>query len=154
LAGILALSATTYVTQLGFYSDDWYFLSLFESVAAQGRSVVAAAAAEFEVRAVQGAYAGFLFQLFGRNALGYHLVNTAVTGIAVGLLYLLLLRIHVGRRRAFACALLFLVLPQLSTVRVWYSGFQVPLSLALALCSMHALLFLPRPASGGGSLLR
>jgi hypothetical protein len=59
---------------------------------------------------------------------------------AVVLLYLLLLRLRFSRAEALGVSLLFLLLPQLSTIRVWYSTAQVPLCMALALASMHAQL--------------
>jgi hypothetical protein len=149
LAVIVLLSAVPYVGSLGFYSDDWALLSGFEAVAATGGSAIAHGFQAFDARPVHGAYLAMLFELFGREPLGYHLVNTAVIAACAPLLYLLLRRLGVSGAAAFASALLFVLLPQLSTVRVWYAAFQVPLSMAAALLSMHAQLSFARSARVG-----
>lgn len=133
---ITVVSAVPYITKLGFYSDDWWLLETFSS----GRTSLGEVLADFTVRPLQGIYAATLFRFFGLHPLGYHLVNTAMIAVAVVLLYLLLLRLRFSRTEALGVSLLFLVLPQLSTIRVWYSTAQVPLCMALALASMHAQL--------------
>lgn len=134
LALVTFVSAAPYITKLGFYSDDWWLLETFSS----SRTSLGAVLEDFSVRPLQGIYAAALFRVFGLAPLGYHLVNTAMIALAVVLLYLLLLRLRFSRSEALGVSLLFLVLPQLSTIRVWYSTVQVPLSMALALLSMHA----------------
>lgn len=132
-------SALPYLAHIGFYSDDWRLLADFQSADAQG-SPAGLVAQNFAARPVQGVYLALLFKLFGLQPLGYHCVNAAVIAASLCLFYLLLLRLHVGRAQALAAALLFLVLPQLSTVRVWYAAFQIPLSLGLMLASLHCQL--------------
>ncbi len=134
LALVTFVSAAPYITKLGFYSDDWWLLETFSS----SRTSLGAVLEDFSVRPLQGIYAAALFRVFGLAPLGYHLVNTAMIALAVVLLYLLLLRLRFSRSEALGVSLLFLMLPQLSTIRVWYSTVQVPLSMALALLSMHA----------------
>jgi hypothetical protein len=131
LAAIALLSVIPYVTGLGFYSDDWGLLPIFQSGAVHALS-------GFQARPVQGLYLLLLFKLFGLEPLGYHVVNALVIAASGPLLYLLLLRIGIRRPEAFSSALLFLLLPQLSTVRVWYAAFQIPMALLLMLLSMHA----------------
>jgi hypothetical protein len=137
-----------YLPRLGFYSDDWGLLAGFN--AKQGQSL-ASLVGGFAGRPVQGVYLALLFKFFGLNSLGYHVVNAAVIAASACLLYLLLLRLRFGRVFSFATILLFLMLPQLSTVRVWYAAFQIPLSLALMLVSMHCQLSFAR--SGGRAWL-
>jgi hypothetical protein len=144
LVVIVALSAFPYVGQLGFYSDDWSLLAAFEAAARSGQSVIAATLPDYGVRPVQGIYLALLYEAFGFRPLGYHLVNTAVIAASVALLYLLLVRLRLTRAEAFASALLFALMPQLSTVRVWFAAFQIPLSMLLALAAMHALLSFER----------
>ena len=136
LALVTFISALPYVTRLGFYSDDWGLLALFEAAQRQGQ-LSGFIAKHFIGRPVQGLYLGALFSAFGPDPLGYHPVNTVVIAGTIALFYSLLMRLRLGRAGSFAAALLFALLPQLSTVRVWYSAFQIPLSLALALGSMH-----------------
>jgi hypothetical protein len=133
---ITVVSAAPYITSLGFYSDDWALLETFD----RGRTSFGAVVQDFAVRPLQGIYAATLFRLFGFHPLGYHLVNTAMIALAVALFHLLLLRLRFSRSEALSAALLFIVLPQLSTIRVWFSTVQVALSMALALSSMHAQL--------------
>lgn len=140
LAAISLISAAPYLPKLGFYSDDWSLLASFHAAAQHGQSLIGPALSVFDARPVQGLYEALLFALFGFDPLPYHLVNTVVIATSVSLLYLLLLRLRFDRAESFAISLVFLMLPQLSTVRVWYAAFQVPLSLALTLMSMHAQL--------------
>ena len=131
---ITALSAAPYITKITFYSDDWTILAAFR----EGRTGLGPILADFPARPVQGAYLAFLFDLFGLAPLGYHLVNTAVIAASVVLFYILLIRLGLNRAEAFASSVILIVLPQLSTVRVWMAAAQVPLSMLAALCSMHA----------------
>jgi hypothetical protein len=144
---ITVLSALPYVPHLGFYSDDWGLLSDFS--AERSASVAAIVRGGFAARPVQGLYLVSLFKLFGVDPLGYHIVNTAVLAVSASLLFLLLLRLNLGRALSFATTLLFLMLPQLSTVRVWYSAFQIPLGMALMLISMHCQLSYARVGGAG-----
>jgi hypothetical protein len=143
LAGITVASALPYLPRLGFYSDDWGLLVTFQSAARHG-ALAASVIHDFAARPVQGFYLALLFELFGLHPMGYHIVNTAVLVAAACLFYLLLLRLRTGRTEAMAASVLFLMLPQLSTVRVWYSAYQITLSLALMLASMHAQLSFSR----------
>ena len=136
LALVTILSAAPYITKLGFYSDDWALLETFAS----GRTSLGEVVEDFAVRPLQGIYAATLFRLLGLEPLGYHLVNTAMIAVAVALLYVLLLRLRFSRSEALSASFLFLVLPQLSTIRVWFSTVQVALSMVLALASIHAQL--------------
>jgi hypothetical protein len=137
LAAITVASSLPYLRQLGFYSDDWGLLADFS---ADRSGFLALAVNNFPGRPVQGLYLVTLFRFFGLDPLGYHVVNTAVLAASAALLYLLLQRLRLGRAESFATTLLFVMLPQLSTVRVWYAAFQIPLSLALMLLSIHCQL--------------
>lgn len=155
LLAITFLSAAPYLSRLGFYSDDWDILAKLQHAHAQGRWPIAEILQISPARPLHGLYAALLFGAFGRDPLGYHLVNTAVLAASVVLFYLLLVRLRVGRGEALAAALVFVVLPQLSTIRVWFAAFQVTLSLALMLVSLHCQLFFARsgkPASGAAAL--
>lgn len=136
---VTLVSALPYVSHLGFYSDDWGLLAGFStpgphSIEGDG----------FPGRPIQGIYLTLLFRAFGLDPLGYHLVNTAVLAVSAALLCSLLARLRVGRAQSFATTILFVMLPQLSTVRVWYAAFQVPLSMMLMLVCMHCQLSFSR----------
>lgn len=134
IALISGLSAEPYLPRLGFYSDDWDLLAGFS---VQRGSLAQVIAAAFPARPVQGFYLDLLFRCFGLAPLGYHIVNAMILATGAVLLYLLLLRLRLGHSQSFATAALFIMLPQLSTVRVWYAAFQIPLSMVLMLISLH-----------------
>jgi hypothetical protein len=149
LALIAVATALPYVGRLGFYSDDWYILATFHAEALRHDFGVYAILRDFAARPVQGFYLALLYRLFGFHPLGYHLVNTAVIAAAMPLFYWLLVRLTVDRASAFAATVIFIVLPQLSTIRVWYAAFQIPLSMLAAWTSMHCLLSLARSGKPG-----
>lgn len=146
-AAITLISAVPYLWHLGFYSDDWELLAGFSGKAAQ--SFAALVTDNFPARPIQGVYLALLFRAFGLNPLGYHIVNAVVLAASAALLCLFLVRLCLGRAQSFAATLLFVMLPQLSTVRVWYAAFQVPLSMALMLISMHCQLSFARSGKIG-----
>ena len=153
---IACLSAAPYVTRLGLYSDDWMVLSAFHFDSLAGKFGVESVLRDFSARPLQGFYLAGLYKIFGLDPLGYHLVNSAVIAACMPLFYSLLLRLDLDRRTALAAAIIFITLPQLSTMRVWYAAFQIPLSLLLALLSLHAQLGFARTgrlALGTGALL-
>lgn len=140
LFAVTILSAAPYIGSLGLYSDDWAVLGGFEAAAAAGQFGLGAIFDGFAARPLQGLYLAGLYLAFGFQPLGYHLVNLVVLAASFPLLYLLLLRLGTGRRDALAASVIFLVLPQLSTVRVWISASQIPLAMMLALVSLNAQL--------------
>lgn len=142
VAAITFISSVPYLSHLGFYSDDW---ALLAGLSTRDASVFSALVSNvLPARPIHDIYAALLFRAFGLNPLGYHIVNTAVLAASSALLCLLLARLRLGRAHSFAATLLFVMLPQLSTVRVWYAAFQVPLSMALMLISMHCQLSFAR----------
>lgn len=141
---ITCLSAAPYVTRLGFYSDDWFEISSFHFDSLAGKFGIASVLPGFSARPLQGLYLALLFRIFGLEPLGYHLVNSAVIAACMPLLYWLLVRLDIDRRTAFAATVILIALPQLSTMRVWYVAFQIPLSLLLMLISMHCQLSFAR----------
>jgi hypothetical protein len=152
LALITLVTALPYVTKLGFYSDDWYVLWSFHSDALQHRFGILSALHYDEARPVQGLYLALLYGVFGFHPLGYHLTNTAVIAAAMPLFYWLLVRMRVDRASAFAAAAVLVVLPQLSTVRVWYVTFQIPLSMVAALACLHCQLSFARTGRLGWAI--
>jgi hypothetical protein len=152
LVAIVLLSASTYVTRLGFYSDDWAYLgtlnssddkSLFGLLASQWN-----VHAELRMRPSQILYQGTLFSLFGLHPLGYHIANLLVFTFAIVLLFATLTEMGVARLHAVSVALVFALLPNYSTDRFWLAAFGYFLMLALFLLSFYADL---RGVRSGGS---
>lgn len=136
---ITFLSAAPYIGRLEFYSDDWGFLAGFHFAELDGRFGLRSVLdnPSFRPRPLQGLYLAGLYKLFGLHPFGHHIVNIVVLAGSMPIFYWLLLRLRVGRASAFIATLILIVLPQLSTVRVWYSAFQIPLSMLFALGSLH-----------------
>jgi len=140
IALCVVLLAAPFLGSLGFYSDDWWILHQFKNAFEQGRFGLQTIINGFEGRPLQGAYLAGLFWAFRFDPLGYHLVNAAVRAVAAVCLYRLFRRMRIETAIALAAVAIFVVLPQCSTGRVWYSTFQIPLSLLFALLSLHAQL--------------
>jgi hypothetical protein len=142
IGAVVLASAGFYVGYLGFYSDDLAFL---EGMVLGGadRSFPALLqnalwANSIWTRPVQALYATGLYQVFGLDPLGYHLVNTAVIAAGVTFFYLALREFGSARPVAFAVALLYGLLPHYSTDRYFYMVFQAPLSMTTYFLSLYA----------------
>lgn len=140
LGALVVLSALPYVARLGFYSDDWAFLS--DMARSADRSLGGVFRALYHgnllMRPGQTAELALLYRLFGLNPLPYHVVNAAVLLSAVWLFYLVLRELRLPRALALAVPAVYATLPHFSTDRFWVAAFQAPLSIALYLLSLHA----------------
>jgi hypothetical protein len=141
---ITLVTVVPYVARLGFYSDDWYVLWTFHADTIQHNFGIHSALRDRYDRPLQGLYLALLYTLFGFHPFGYHLVNAAVIAAALGLFYWLLVRMKVDRPMAIGATIVLVTLPQLSTVRVWYLTFQIPLSMLAAWVSLHCQLSFAR----------
>jgi len=152
LALLAALSVAPYVYRLGFYSDDWGFLSMLLNSHDQSFSGLLAIQYpndNLRMRPTQMIYQAALFTAFGIRPLGYHAVNAFVLAAAVILLYLILREIGMPLTVARAVSAVYLVLPNYSTDRFWFAAFGYTLTAALFLLSTYALL----RASRGGAFV-
>ncbi len=138
---ILLLSFILYIRGLGFYSDDWEFLSTFSHSGAESLSeLFRALYADENVRQrpLQALHLAWMYQLFGTNPLGYHLVNSAVFVVAVLLFYISLRELRLPRLVVLTVPLVYGLLPHYSTDRFWVAAFQANLSMALYFASLYA----------------
>jgi hypothetical protein len=76
----------------------------------------------FAVRPAHGLYSGLMIWAFGDNPLPYHLAAAAALAGSVVLFWVVLRQLRLAPALAFAAAALFAVLPQLSTIRVWFAA--------------------------------
>lgn len=131
LACLVAISAIPYLKHLGFYSDDWDFLAQFRQYNHHGLFgfIVNIADSTFAPRPLHGLYTAVLVSSFGLDPLPYHVVNVVIATASVVLLWLVLASTAVTRPFAFATAALYGLLPQLSTVRIWFASNCATLSL-------------------------
>ena len=144
LFGLITFSALPYLFRLGFYADDWFYLSVLTQSSGLGLGAsfraLSLADPNLIMRPVQLAYFVLSFKAFGLYALPYHLVNTVVLGFASVLLYIMLTELRTGRGVAFAIAVVFGLLPHYSTDRIWMSSQQATLCMAFAFLGIYGLL--------------
>jgi len=124
-AAALALGVP-YALGAGFDYDDW--------------SVVAhyylGAAGRVSFRPAFGLWATPMVWAFGTNAHLYYLASQVVFALASVLLYVALRRLELGRGLALAATLLFVVSPLADGMRLWWTGTENLIALALVLGSI------------------
>jgi hypothetical protein len=141
LTVLATLSVVPYVFRLGFYSDDWGFLSMLLNSPDQSLSGLIATQYSndnLRMRPTQMVYQAVLFKAYGLRPLGYQLVNAAVLASVVLLLYSILREIGIPRTVARAVSTVYLLLPNYSTDRFWFAAFGYTLTAALFLLSTYA----------------
>jgi hypothetical protein len=151
VASIIAVSAALYVRRLGFASDDWAFLGSLTThgdLSAPGRSTEFDFAEHMRTRPVQVVYQNLLYDAFGPNPLGYHVVNTLVLAAMGALGYLVLRELGLSRLPAVAIAVTYGLLPHYSTDRFWWAAFGYGLAMALAFASLYSDLRALRSSGG------
>lgn len=140
VAGIALLSSALYLPSLGFYSDDWSVLGY--ASASEDQSYGGVYRAIFgplvQMRPVQFLYLAALYQAFGADPLGYHVVNALVLAAGAMLFYLVLRRVGAARVLALAVPLVYALLPHYSTNKLWMAAFQIGLSMTLYFLSLYA----------------
>ena len=138
----VAFSLALYVFRLGFYSDDWIFLSLLRGSADQSLAGLWAALYDGDVvirqRPVQMLYLVLAYRLFGLSSPGYHLINSAVLAGSGLLLYLSMRAMRCARFLAVAVALVYVLLPHYSTDRFWVAAHQATISMLFYFLSLYA----------------
>lgn len=142
LTTLVLTSLAMYVSKLGFYSDDWAFLSKFYLADDQSVSGLyhAVRTPLTTMRPVQLYYLALLYSAFGLNPLGYHLVNAVVLSTGVILFYLTLRELHIPRLFTTSIPLLYALLPHYTTDRFWVAAFQAHLSMALYFAGTYFVL--------------
>jgi hypothetical protein len=140
LGVVVLLSLILYIHGLGFYSDDWYFLSRFSL--SEDRSLGGLFQSAYypwgRMRPVQILYLVGLYWLFDLHPFGYHLVNAAIFLSGIVLFYLVLRELEQGRVFALAVAAVYSLLPCYSEDRFWVASFQVNLSMTLYFLSLYS----------------
>jgi hypothetical protein len=141
VGGVVVLSFVLYVGRLGFYSDDWAFLgslSIYGDHSMVGRPELIDWAQYFRQRPVQVAYQQVLFNVFGLEPFGYHLVNSLLLASMAVFLHLVLRELGVWRPMTVALPIVYALLPHYSTDRFWFAAFGYVLSMALYFLSLYA----------------
>ncbi len=136
--------------RLGFYCNDWGYMETLQRFSGHDLGASFRAMTDWDsdllMRPVQLTWLVLAFQVFGRNAIPYHIVVSAVIAIVAVLLYLTLRELRSGRWLALSIALVFGVLPHYSTDKVWISANQAGLCMAFALFGIYSLSKSLRPS--------
>ena len=142
LALIAFLSVIFYISRLGFYSDDWIFLSLLQHAHSHSIADLFQALYAGDVvirqRPVQMVYLVLFYKLFGLHPFFYHLANTLALLVTAILFYLVLREFGQRREVALAISLVYLLLPHYSTDRFWIAAHQATFSISLYFLSLYA----------------
>jgi hypothetical protein len=141
LAVLTMLSSAFYVFRIGFYWDDWRLFQLLhfstdQSLSGLMRSLFAGWP-DLRVRPVQALQLALLYQLFGMNPAGHHLMNTTILFLGVCVFYFALLLLTGRRLMSLAIAAIYVVLPHYSTDRFWYANFCANLSMIFYFLSLY-----------------
>ncbi len=131
LGVIVLLSCILYISQLGFYSDDWAVLGIFSNSPDQSLKGLFESFYTPEVykRPVQILYYASLYRMFDLHPIGHHLFNNSVFLFGVILFYLVLRELGHPRLFALAVSATFSQLPHFSADRFWFMSFQINLSM-------------------------
>lgn len=140
LAFAVACSFALYAPKLWFYSDDWAFFGAYATTPDQSVSGLyhASMSPQHAMRPIQVWLCAWLFRLFGMNALGYHLFNGGLLIANAVLLYLVLQELRAARPLVLGTSLVYALLPNYSTDRVWFLSFAVTLSMTACLASIFS----------------
>lgn len=150
LAAVVALSFVTYISSVGFYSDDWSalgWISVSSDQSVLGR-IDAVLGPIVRQRPMQAILIGINYSLFGDDPLGPHLVNGGLLIAATLFFYLALRELRLTRQLALAIPVVYALLPHYSTVRFWALSPPIALSMSMYFLSLLADL---RAAQATGS---
>ena len=136
---IYFLSSILYVGQLGFYSDDWSPLALYDLRG--DRSVWSVIDYMLRnsnsARPVQYLWSLTLYETFGFAPLGYHIAKSAILLANALLFYLCLRELHQPRVVTIAVPAIYITLPNYSTVHFWIAASQAAISMGFYFASLY-----------------
>jgi hypothetical protein len=143
LFGILLLSGLSYVSRLGFYSDDLEVLAVLSGAQDQSLGGLLRTMLshhwDYE-RPVQILYLAFTYLNFGLHPLPYHLSNTLVLAGTAVLFYATLRELQLPHCITLAVPLVYELLPHFATDRFWIAAHQAVLSQAFFFLGLYAAL--------------
>ncbi|GGK56455.1 hypothetical protein ACD591_14820 [Rufibacter glacialis] len=131
------------VHKLGFYSDDWAFLSIFHHTADKSwLNLIQSFFSQDQVarmRPIQIVNLATLYWMFGTDPLGYHIANSFFLLLVILLFYLSLRALSLPHLLSVSIPLVFALLPNYSTDRIWLATFQTNISIAFFFLNFLAL---------------
>lgn len=140
-------SCLLYAGRLGFYSDDWEYLSRLCNCRDQSMAGLFACMGwpGLYIRPLQLVQLAVLYKLSGLDPLLYHVMNTLVFAVAVLLFHHALRKLRAPDIVALCAPLLWASVPLFSTDRFWIAVFMANLSMVFC---FGAFLFLGASATG------
>jgi hypothetical protein len=129
------------VKGLGFYSDDWMFLSIFYN--SKDNSLLGLMQSfltepSVVVRPVFVLQLSVLYKLFKMHPLGYHIANSIVIFLEIIFFYLGLKKLKLPRVITIVIPLIYILLPHYSTTHIWVACCNANLSMALLFLNFYA----------------
>lgn len=141
LAALTFLPILPWLAQLGLYSDDYGIVVWFESLRDQAWPELIGTIIEgYATRPAQGLASALLYFAFGLDPLPYVIVEAGLVAASAVLLWRLFVKCGVQPTIAFGASAIFCLLPQLSTVRIWFATLCVAAAMAFFLIGMLCLL--------------
>jgi len=139
---LIVICAAPYISGLGFYADDWAFLSrlsLHPDQSFIGLLTYFGSIENIAPRPLQAFELVGLYKLFGLNPTPGHVVNHLVLWLGVGFLYLAARRVTGSRGFALVLAIIYVTLPHFDTTRFWLAAYQANASLMFFAASAYCL---------------
>jgi hypothetical protein len=141
LTAISIAPALFYVSSLGFYLDDYYFLGLMSTDKHQSLTslydTIVSEDPKAQLRPLVYVGIAGLYLLFGTNPLPYQIVLVVEIAVCTVLLYVVLSHLRLPRFLALGVPLLFAAAPHYSSDRFWPIAYSLTLSLILYLVSLY-----------------
>lgn len=138
IALVVLLSSALYLSKIGLYGDDWGVMASFKSTSSHTliNYIHAITTPNTVMRPVFNIYIAAIYYLFGQNFFSYQVLNAIVLAMVGVLFYLSLRLLKIGRLIALAVSVVYILLPNYSTDRFWYSAFQANLSMLFFFLSL------------------
>lgn len=144
LAAAEILSLVAYAPRIGFYTDDWAFLSIFKSCHNQSFAGLYAClytgAPDTQPRPVQIFSLTALYKVAGVHPFAYQLFIAFFLVATVLMLYFVLRELQAPRLLALSLPLLYGLLPHYSTDRFWMASSQSFVSMFFGLLCYYCVL--------------
>jgi hypothetical protein len=141
---VSSLPVVLYVSQLGFYLDDYVTLSYLTTADEQSfwseYSELRDGDPKSQLRPLEYAVLTALYRLFGANPLPHQVFMAALVPACAAMTYLVLHRVIRNRYVALGAAVLFALAPHYSSARFWVAAFSPTAVLMLFLASLYCVL--------------
>lgn len=144
MSAVEVLSLIAYAPRIGFYWDDWIYLSFLKSCPSQGfwglYGCLYSDAPTMHPRPVQIFCLAALYKLTGLHPLGYQLFIAVLLVATVSMFYIVLRELQVPRLFALSVPMVYGLLPHYSTDRFWMAASQSLVSMFFGFLCFYCIL--------------